>query len=459
VKARFITSAKLRALAASGAIGDLTTLITSQIVVKLIALLGTVVAIRALGPERLGLAAQFTLIAGALYQLLGLGIEIVGPQMVSAAPEEERASIATSLLFLRLRACAASVIILPFVAAWNAWRANVPLDSSQVLVALSGALWMLATIAGSPQFIAQGYGKVRALVLPQVVSSLLLLAGHWLLTLRFLRADVFLLVQSTAGLAYTCLALRQLHIHPLRLDASVWARSRTNIRGAEARGAWLLSIATYAVNDGGVLLMGFLCTHRQLGDLNAALSLIAAAWGLLMWVSYVVYTRQLLWVRNGISTFCQHQKRALRLGWIFALVGGGFALAVGQFPSRLVLGHKFETAPELFAILCACLFFTLPYTMMSGAMSAMGRNRPQAKVIFIWACLAVPCYFPAVLFFGTVGGAWARVVVLAGVTFFQYRAYARFMRQIESESASIEPIAEPLVSLPEAAPCSSADLL
>jgi len=458
VKIRFPKSMNLRALAASSAIGDLAALITSQIVVKLIALLGTVVALRALGPERLGQAAQFTLIAGALYQVLGLGIEIVGPQMVSAAPVEERESVAVSLLLLRLRACSACMILLPLVAVWNAWYRNVPLSSGEVLVALAGGFWMLVTIAGSAQFIAQGYGKVRSLVLPQVVSSLVLLAGHWLLTLRFVRADVFLMVQSMAGLAYTGLALRQLHIRPLRLDAAVWSRTRVAIGGAEARGAWLLSIATYVVNDGGVLLMGFICTHQQLGDLNAALSLIAGAWGLLMWVSYVVYSRQLLWVRNGIGTFYQHQKKALRLGWVFALGGGGFSLVFGQFPSRLVLGHKFETAPQLFAILCACLFLTLPYTMMGGAMSATGRNRPQAKVIFIWACLALPCYLPAVVYFGTIGGAWMRVVILAGVTFFQYRTYARFMGEIERESAPIEPVAKPPVPVAEAAPCSSPKL-
>jgi O-antigen/teichoic acid export membrane protein len=436
---------QFRNLTKTVAIGDLATLITSQVVVKLIALLGTVVALRALGPERLGQAAQFTVIAAALYQFLGLGIDVVGPQLLSHTAEGERNATAISLLLLRLRTCSISIILLPLLAVWDAWRAGQPLTTGQIIVALAGAAWMLATTAGSPQFIAQGYGKVRTLVVPQIASSLLLLAGHWLLTLRFLRADVFLLVQAMAGIAYAVLTLRQLRINPLQLKRTVWRKSRAHLNSPESRGAWLLSVATYIVNDGGLLVMGFLCTHQQLGDLNAALSLVAAAWGLLMWVSYVIYSRQLLWARSGASTFCPHQKKALRLSWLFALLGGGGTLLVAPYPSHLLLGHNFHTAPALFAVLCACLFLTLPYTTMSGAMSAMGRNRPQARVIFVWACLAIPCYVPAVLLFGTLGGAWARIGILAGVTFFQYRAYARFMREMDESNAPSPAPAEPLI--------------
>jgi O-antigen/teichoic acid export membrane protein len=393
-------------------------MLAGQAGVKIVAFFGTLAAVRALGPSELGEAGLVLAAAGVLGVLLNMGADIVGPRLISEAAEErEKKNVAVNLFVLRGLITAISFLVLPVY---------VILKGRPDLwgVALIGALVMTFN-SMNPQFAFQGFGKVDRLSIVQILTSIFALPAYLAVAFLWPKAEGFLLAQAVGAALAFLLGMRILQLLPCSFSELHLGQTLRSLVSSESRSAWLGNITIFAFGQGDVLSVSIFCNNVELGNFNAALSLIGATNSLLIIVPTVVYARQLRWIREGADSFRHKQTRLLMAIFAAGAVGSVVAYLAGVPAARLMLGKAFTLAPVIFGIILAVSLVNLSYSVMVTALNAAGKTWRNVRVTLMIAAVSLVAYPVSAICWGVHGVLVAKcglLLLMLGVQFFVYRS-------------------------------------
>jgi PST family polysaccharide transporter len=333
---------------------DASTSLFLQVTARALAVVGTLHAVRCLGPEQLGIGA-FVVVAVSQVAVLGdLGLSIAGVRELGNRPGSEAATVT---LLSGLRLCAALILSGLFVMGLSFWH---PAGGRAPWLA---GLPLLFVFVLSPQWIFQGLERIPLFNTVEVIRSILT-AGLYLTLFRpGTRAPMYVAVavaaQGAGWVISYCVLLRY-----VRLDWRLfhWARAFEVLRGSARAFAVVFTVAIYSGMD--IPLATLLLSVRDAGLYRAAQTVAAGMGPLLTIVPLLLYPRLIAWKNVSAEVFAR--KGAIGAGALAIVALGILITAVAAIPRLLplILGPSFEPAvtPTLLLIVAKCFVIvaTLP---------------------------------------------------------------------------------------------------
>ena len=389
-----------------------------QLGAKFLSFFGTLVAVRSLGPAEIGNAGIVLAAAGILGVLTGMGVDVIGPRLVNKALDAaKKKEIAIGLFALRGLAASTGMIFLPLYVISHE-------DSSLLSTAVIGGLLMIANSLG-PQFAFQGFGIIDRFPMVQIGTSLIAVPAFLLVAFCWPKAEGFLLAQTFAGIIAFFIGSRILGILPISWPSLNLGETARSLFSREGRSAWLGNIAIFGFAQGDVLSVSLFCGELELGNFNAALTVVSAANSLLLIVPTVIYTRQIKWICEGTESFRRKQARLLCVVFWSSIIGAVVTATIAIPLSRVLLGPSFETAPVISGVILAVALFNTTYSVMVAAINALGKSWKNVHVTLLISALAVFAYPFSAKVFGIEGVLAAKCMLIVIMTCLQFVQYKK----------------------------------
>jgi O-antigen/teichoic acid export membrane protein len=272
----------------------------------------------------------------------------------------------------------------------------------------------------SPITILQGYGSIRAIAVPQLVSAMGILLGNILVARFCPTGTAYLAVQALGTALIAVMVFRSLGLTFPRAACDFRALRSTWQEAVKSGtlSVYIANISIYIYGQGDALAVSLFSPQKNMGDFMGALGLIAATNSIIGVLPSVVYARQVEWNSMADAVLFRHKQMKL-LGIIggVAVLAGIVSVFVSPVVATLVLGSKFTGSPQIFLVLLLISFLNLPYAVVASGFLALKKPRPLMLINVVIAVISIPVYAGSAYCWGPTGAVFAKLALLILMTF------------------------------------------
>ncbi|MBS0631525.1 MAG: hypothetical protein JSS11_06400 [Verrucomicrobia bacterium] len=346
--------------------GDAMGLALAQLGARLLSFFGVASALRVLGPDKVGIAAELVALTPLLALIWDLGIDVRGAQVIAHTEPPRRLQVFVSLLGMRL--FLGGLLAVAGVGLMLLLRVGSAAGSMHSVVTICCAVLAITSSSLTVQWFHQGNDSLRAWGWIQLGTAGANCLLYLVLVVLYPSVETYLIALAAANL----FALIGTLGYAKRKLGGPWLDGRQTVNrwladiGARARENYPLiaTNVTGAIMATDVLFVAYFFGDHPAGAYRAALTMNNAAQSFITIVPVVLTARILDWSGQGGEVVVEQLGAVFRWLGPGLLIGAVAALLGGALAVRLVLGVAFAAAAPAFVLMvlvsllnCLCLIF------------------------------------------------------------------------------------------------------
>lgn len=375
-----------------------------QAVSRVFTFIGSVWAMRCLGPEKLGISSVILAIVMALNILITLNLDILFVrQFKNEKTNEQRQSLISAVTLWRLTVallfCALSLSLLLWLHIPQVWLLGIICAYPLLIVTSTQATWLLMAEENMP-------ANSRALAL----QSFLIGVCYLIFFRPGQRVGSDIAVMAVATAAGWFYGWRTALGTNWRI--SIFATYVRKVWPLIVQGRWLIltGLIIYVYTNLELPLLAAMVPLSALGKYRTAFSLAGVVGQLLAIVPMLLYPRFIEWKNRDPSMFWSRQLKLASLSCVALLTASAFCFAFARPMYRLLYGEQFIEAAYPFALLVTSKFVILINGIFGWGLWAQGEDKKVFVVLGPVAVLSVTLNLLLIPKLGISGAATTNVI-------------------------------------------------
>jgi O-antigen/teichoic acid export membrane protein len=391
---------------------DTVYLVGARVTGLLLAVVGTVLIARTLGPEGRGITVYLITLAALGMEVSRFGHDIVSRKVAATDKENLPQALSNSLVTSFITSIPVMLIVLTMAfthAELSAWTCAILLCTLLIPIGATSTSWCSALVGLGKTKIFSFIELSQKLVMPAGILVIFALSSITITTIAWLAVAGYMVSLIWAGYLlrdYLKGVFKNIHI-----NKSLW-------KGL-ALWSWLINIGWLFTQKGVILSLGYAATIEEVGIYSVASSLGEAVWMVPATIGSLILYPHLLKEKSRTKQRNMVFQMAVGLAGII-LLGTVVAYFLSDWFVNLLFGAAFMQAAPIFVVLCLAGVAFAFFTSIQYGLMALGKEKTSAIATLTNAALVLFITPSAHNIMPLTGPAWAILAIYVVTSIYLY---------------------------------------